>query len=290
MNDEVEESNLKSRLLMRIVIAVALIVAAVVILTLVQHFSSTEEAPQKTAPPVAPKPLPKPPPVLAPPLPVTPASGPVPQPVSAPQPAEPAPASAPQAVTPPIEPAVTEAPQAVTPPVVETPPPPAVSNVAPGVKSSAKRHERRQQEKKREKKSQNIGKAGKASIEGVYALQFGVFSSESNSGKMAAMLKEKGLKPLIDVRVLAGPYPDKESAEKDRKKLGGILVPLAKGYALQVGDFQSMQHAEALSGKLKGQKVPVLVQTRIRAGRYASRKAALDAAKKAGIAAIAVKL
>ena len=280
MNDEVEESNLKSRLLMRIVIAVALIVAAVVILTLVQHFSSTEEAPQKSVPPVAPKPRP----VLAPPLPVTPASGPVPQPVSAPQPAEPAPASAPQAVTPPIEPAVTEAP-----PVVDTPPPPAVSNVAPGVKSSAKRHERRQQEKKREKKTKKTGKAGRP-VAGVYALQFGVFSSESNSGKMAAMLKEKGFKPLIDVRVLAGPYPDKESAEKDRKKLGGILVPLAKGYALQVGDFQSMQHAEALSGKLKGQKVPVLVQTRIRAGRYASRKAALDAAKKAGIAAIAVKL
>ncbi len=277
MNDEVEESNLKSRLLMRIVIAVALILAAVVILTLVQHFNSTEEAPQKSAPPVAPKPQPKP--ALAPPLPVTPASSPVPQPASAPQPAQPAPVSTPQAVSPPIAPAVTEAP-----PVVETPPPPSVSNVAPAAKASARRHERRQPEKK----SKKTGK--KAPVEGAYALQFGVFSSESNGGKMVEMLKQKGFRPMIDVRVLAGPYPDKESAEKDRKRLDGNPVPLAKGYALQVGDFQSMKHAHALSEKLRGQKVPVLVQTRVRAGRYASRKAALDAAKKAGIAAIAVRL
>lgn len=124
-----------------------------------------------------------------------------------------------------------------------------------------------------------VGKAGN------FALQFGVFSSVPNSERMIARLGKMGVKPAINTRVLAGPYADRRVAENEKKKLGmdAILIDLpGKGYALQVGDFESLEHARALAEKLKRQGIAVMTQTRIRGGAYKSRKSAQAAAARYG--------
>lgn len=271
MIEQNESAALKSKLLTRIIIAIALILAAILVLTLIEHFSSSTP-PQKVAPPVPPAPPPK-----APPKPVL-----LPKPISAPQPA-----SVPAATLPP-------APVVSRP--IETPPPPAVRNVAPEAKPKKKAVERKKAAAKavaRKKAGEKIARkryeAKKAEVKGDFTLQFGVFSSSANSEKMIAMLKKKGLTPSIDYRVLAGSYPDKASAEKEKKALGGNLVAIAKGYTLQVGDFSSRKHADALVAELKKKGVNAVLEARIRAGRYRSRSAALAEARKLGIAAIAVR-
>ena len=272
MIEQNENSALKSKLLTRIIIAVSLIVVAILVLTLVEHFSSSTP-PQKVAPPAptAPSaPLPKLPP----------------KPVLQPKP-ESAPVPAPQAAS---IPAAEMPPEPVVSHPVETPPPPSVHNVAPEAKPKKKAVERKKPvEKAAEKVAKKRHEAKKTEIKGDFALQFGVFSSSANSEKMVSMLKKKGLTPSIDYRVLAGSYPDKASAEKEKKALGGNPVALAKGYTLQIGDFSSRKHAEALAAELKKKGVNAVLEARIRAGRYASRNAALEEAKKLGIAAIAVK-
>lgn len=273
MIEQNEDTALRSKLLTRIIIAVALILAAIVVLTVVEHFSSNP--PPKVAPPAPPA---APRPAL---------------PAAPPKPVQPRPASAPLAVSAPLA-ASTPAPALPPEPVVtrvETPPPPAVSNVAPEAKPKAVKKAAKKKTDAKEKKaaSSEAKKPVKSAEKGDFTLQFGVFSSTSNSEKMVSVLEKKGLKPAIDYRVMAGPYPDKASAEKERKALGGNLVPLAKGYALQVGDFASLKHADALSGELRKKGVQVALEARIRAGRYVSRSAALEEAKKLGISAIAVR-
>ncbi len=260
---------MKSKRSIRLVVAVLLMVVAVGIVSLVDRFSkAVVEVPAlPNAPQKAPS-LPKAPP---------PVSG------KTPQSALPAPHSMVSAVSAPVpEPQAASAP---VPEQVETPPPPAVRNVAPGVKES------------RAPSASNMPKAArkverKVEPAGDYTLQFGVFFSESNAERMLARLGDKGIRPSVDALLLAGPYSDRDGAEKDRQKLELDSDPIdlpGKGYVLKVGVFDSLANAQNYESKLRLDGFPVLTQTRIRAGFYGSRSAARDAALKLGIAAIVVK-
>ncbi|MBY0580021.1 MAG: SPOR domain-containing protein [Burkholderiales bacterium] len=258
---------MKSKRSIRLVVAVLLMVVAVGIVSLVDRFSKAvvevpalPNAPQKAPPPVSGK---------------------------TPRTALPAPHSMVSAVSAPVpEPQAASAP---VPEQVETPPPPAVRNVAPGVKES------------RAPSASNMPKAArkverkaerKAEPAGDYTLQFGVFFSESNAERMLARLGDKGIRPSVDALLLAGPYSDRDGAEKDKQKLELDSDPIdlpGKGYVLKVGVFDSLANAQNYESKLRLDGFPVLTQTRIRAGFYGSRSAARDAALKLGIAAIVVK-
>lgn len=236
----------------RLVVAAVLIVLALSIFAVIQHFSETAvEAPKPAMPqPALPHPSNS---VLPPPV--------LPAPHSNPGMAQPAAASSVKAV----------------PPLAEVPPeilpPPSVSSEPPHLAKALA-----------ERKGRHARKAA-------YMLQFGVFSSESNRSRMLASLKRKGLHPVTNTRVLLGPYPDRESAEKERKTLGmaSVLVILPGKYLVQVGDFESIGHAMRLAENLGKRGLSVRLESRIRAGHYESRRAAMEAAGKMGISAIPVR-
>lgn len=247
------------KLPLRLIIAVALIVLGVGTFILIGHLSNTVSnvaAPEKPAPAVSMPKLPKS----------------APQPASSPKAAQsaPRPASSPTAAQ-------------SAPAAVETPPAPVVSNVAPAV-----RHKPVVHEKPKTVAAKKTAKSGKMVKKGGFTLQFGVFSSGKNSERMASTLRKKGLEPVLNTLVLSGPYPDRKAALKDRKS-GAILVVRQGKYLLQFGDFESSLHATHLAEELQKKGIQVHLVTRVRAGRYESRKAALGAARKLGIAAIAVR-
>ncbi len=242
------------KLPMRLIIAVSLIVVAVGVVSLIGHFDKTEPA-REAQQPVPKKPALNPAPAKA------------PEPVS-----EPAPASAPISAPLPVE----------TPPAVETPPPPSVSNVAPvAEKAQGERESPRKVIPKRKIAKEIAGK-------GRFALQFGVFSSRKNAEKVASMLRKKGMIPVLDTLVVAGPYPDKEAAMKGRRE-GAIVINRSGKYLLQFGDFVSFDRARNLAEELGKKEIKATLETRVRAGRYRSRKEALNAARKLGIAGIVVR-
>ena len=247
----------QSKLSLRLIVTILLIVLAVGMVSLVGHFSktiSTVEAPGPKAP------------------------SPVSAPIAPPGIALSSPASVQK---------------------IETPPPPSVSNVAPGVKKSAEEApkekapvgevtakeiplEKPVAEKAREKPHV------RERARGGYALQFGLFSSRKNAERMAALLGKKTLRPVMETLVLAGPYPDREAALKE-KTPGAVLLVQQGKYALQFGNFESFGRAQRLAEALKKKGIAARLETRVLAGRFESRKKALDAVRKIGLPAVVVK-
>ena len=105
---------------------------------------------------------------------------------------------------------------------------------------------------------------------------------------MAMLLRKKGLRPVMETLVLSPPYPDRETALKEKRN-GAVLVFLSGKYALQFGNFESLSRARRLQGELGKKGIAARLETRVMAGRFQSRKKALDAAKKTGLPAMAVK-
>lgn len=264
---------LKSKLSIRLVVAVALIVVAAGVLSVVGHFGASSEAPEK---PAQPQPVPA-------------------QQKPQVQPSPQQPASMPAAQQPASVPVAQSAPAVEK---MEVPQPTAVSSVAPPVEKppvEASRHAVNKPPKhERRIHARKLRPAG-VEKSGDYLLQFGVFFSESNAEHMLAQLENKGIRPQVSTLVLAGPYPDSASAEKDKQRLELVSDPIdlpEKGYVLKVGLFDSLKNAQQFEAKLKLDGYPVLTQTRIRGGGYAGHQQAEEAVarlRKSGMSAFVVK-
>ncbi|NNM83358.1 MAG: hypothetical protein HKL98_12265 [Burkholderiales bacterium] len=268
----IKKELLKSKLFIRLIVAVGLVAVALAVLTVMQRFEGGES--QTSPPPAPPKPAPHP----------------VPQPASRPAPvSEPAPAVVSQPVSAPI-PLPPEPREAL-------PPEPPKAAVQEPLAKRLPRHEHVAKERHPAKvlSRQKVAKHAVRHESGYFTLQFGVFSSDENTEKMMDKLKRQGVNPIVYFRVLVGPYPDREKALLEKKSIGmaSSLLPLPGGkYALQFGDFGPQEEAHDLAGKLKLEGRPVMIQARIRGGSYLSREEAEKASKgfsKAGVRAIPVR-
>ncbi len=264
----IKKELLKSKLFIRLIVAVGLVVVALGVLTVMQRFEGGQT--HTPPPPAPPKPAPHPAPQPAP------QSAPVPVPVSQPVPA-------------PIP--LPPEPREVRPPE----PPKAAGSEHAAKKLSGHEHAARERHPVRAPLHKKPEKHVVRRESGYFTLQFGVFSSDENTEKMMDKLKRQGVNPIVYFRVLVGPYPDRETALLEKKRIGmeSTLLPLPGGkYALQFRDFGPQEEAHDLAGKLKLEGRPVMIQSRIRGGSYLSREEAERASKgfsKAGIRAIPVR-
>jgi DedD protein len=80
-----------------------------------------------------------------------------------------------------------------------------------------------------------------AGVPGAWFVQAGVFNNLANAEAMRDRLAANGFPTLLEIRVLAGPYPDRGEAQQAQRKLGElgvaptILVPARKTAAPPAG-------------------------------------------------------
>jgi DedD protein len=73
-----------------------------------------------------------------------------------------------------------------------------------------------------------------AGVPGAWFVQAGVFNNLANAEAMRDKLTSNGFPALLEVRVLAGPYPDRDEAQQAQRRLGELgiaptlLVPARK--------------------------------------------------------------
>ncbi|MCB1887667.1 MAG: SPOR domain-containing protein, partial [Rhodocyclaceae bacterium] len=70
-----------------------------------------------------------------------------------------------------------------------------------------------------------------ASTKGGFLVQLGVFGVSGNAEALFAELKKQGVPARLETRVVAGPFPNRKSAEAARERLA--RAGLAKGIVVQ---------------------------------------------------------